>query len=72
MARIRNDLSHKNVNKMWSQAAVSISTEEETKEISKKVESRKKRNERMVKEGDINSKYLHSVCCKAVLRLICV
>ena len=27
----------------------------------------------MVKEGDIiNSKYLHSVCCKAVLRLICV
>ena len=42
MARIRNDLSHKNVNKMWSQAAVSISTEEETKEISKKVQSRKK------------------------------
>ena len=27
---------------MWSQPAVSISTEEETKEISKKVESRKK------------------------------
>ena len=23
----------------------------------------------MIKEGDINSKYLCSVCCKAVLRL---
>lgn len=42
MARIRNDFSHKNMHKMWSQTAVSISTEEEIKEISKKVESKKK------------------------------
>lgn len=42
MARIRNYFSHKSVNKMWSQTAVSITTEEEIRKISKKAESKKK------------------------------